>query len=70
MLSTGSAANSKLTNMGASAAGGPALLTLAGAGWEELASWLPVEPAVLGPADSSREDAFGLSSEVVSGFHA
>ena len=70
MLSTGSAANSKLTTMGASAAGGPDLLTLAGGGSEELGCWLPVEPAGLGPADPSCEDACGLFSEVVSGFHA
>ena len=56
--------------MGAATAGRTALLTLAGAGSEQLASWVPVEPAVVGSADPRCEDAFDLPSGMVSGFHA
>ena len=64
MLRTGSPAKSSLMTMGAATVGETALLTLAGAGSEELASWLPVEAAVMVSADPGCEDAFELPSGV------
>ena len=65
MLRTGSPAKSSLMTMGAATVGGTALLTLAGAGSEELASWHHVEAAVWVSADPRCEVAFELPSGVV-----
>ena len=67
MLGTDSPAESPLMTMGAATVGGTALLTLAGTGSEKLASWLPVEAAVLVSADPRCEDAFELPSGAVRG---
>ena len=65
MLRTGSPARSSLMTMGGATVRGTALMTLAGAGSKKVASWLPVEAAVLVSADPRCEDAFELPSGVV-----